>query len=95
LWRASGQFALTWQIARQLESATVGTNSSVAVASSLLSIPLLWASQVNLLLLLALRVIVIGERGKIARSNNRSLRKKGEANIRATRPNPVFLIQIC
>ena len=24
LWRASGQFALTWQIARQLDSATVG-----------------------------------------------------------------------
>ena len=28
--RASGQFALTWQIARQRESATGGTNSSVA-----------------------------------------------------------------
>jgi hypothetical protein len=46
LW-ASGQFALTWQIARQRVSATGGTNSSVAVASSWFSMPLDRPSQVN------------------------------------------------
>src|SRR5258708_19659896 len=49
--RASGQSALTWQIARQLVSATGGTNSSVAEASSLLSMLLYRPSQVNFLLL--------------------------------------------
>jgi len=85
LWRASGQFALTWQIARQQESATVGHQlvgssgellvlyaSSAHKSSETVAIPggRLGPSP-------TLRVVVIGKRGKIVRSNNPGCEKRG------------------
>jgi len=89
---------LAWQIARQQDSATGGINSSVAEASSSLSMPLSRASQVNLLLLLADRKLGHPPyrwdwgAGKACSFEQPRLRKKVEADSRAT-PQPRLVLR--